>query len=198
MREPSEIVETIREIPEALYSTDIPWAYLESAFEDWEKYHGSVDFNPDFQRGHVWTKGQQIHFMENWLRGLVQGPGRVLQFNCPTWQRDKPTGDLPTGVQCIDGLQRLTAARAFMAGEIKPFGFSLEELAQTQYRLKNHLLFRFTVKVHEFTHRKDILQYYLDINSGGTPHSDDELKRVRDLLAGEEVGQKLPKTEVTK
>ena len=28
-----------------------------------------LQFNPDFQRGHVWTEGQQIAFMEFLLKG---------------------------------------------------------------------------------------------------------------------------------
>jgi len=39
------------------------------------------------------------------------------------------------------------------------------------------------VAIHGFTKRSDLLNHYLSINSGGTPHSAEELDRVRALLA---------------
>lgn len=36
--------------------------------------------------------------------------------------------------------------------------------------------------IHTFTRRADLLQHYLDLNTGGTPHSAEEIARVRGLL----------------
>ena len=49
---------------------------------------------------------------------------KTILFNCPGWTMSQSAGgDIPLKTfQCIDGLQRLTAVRKFMAGEIKIFG----------------------------------------------------------------------------
>lgn len=39
-----------------------------------------------------------------------------------------------------------------------------------------------TLKVYDFQYRKDLLKFYLDINGGGTPHSQYELNRVKGML----------------
>ncbi|MEN1450680.1 hypothetical protein, partial [Pseudomonas aeruginosa] len=39
------------------------------------------------------------------------------------------------------------------------------------------------IAIHDFTRRADLLDNYLSINAGGTPHSADEIERVRGLLA---------------
>ncbi|EJH4818704.1 hypothetical protein LDZ95_23610 [Pseudomonas aeruginosa] len=39
------------------------------------------------------------------------------------------------------------------------------------------------IAIHDFTRRADLLDHYLSINAGGTPHSADEIERVRGLLA---------------
>ena len=67
-----------------------------------------MDLSPDFQRGHVWTEAQQEAFMAHVLEGGSPG---VIRWNT--------IGNPTLGVQCIlDGLQRLTACRAWLAGKI--------------------------------------------------------------------------------
>lgn len=50
------------------YEVDIPLNYLErtlqSYIEDW-----GLEMNPDFQRGNVWTREQQIAYVEFFFRG---------------------------------------------------------------------------------------------------------------------------------
>ena len=89
--------------------------------------HG-VDINPDFQRGHIWTEAQQVAYIENVLRRIVDESGLTIRFNCPTWREAKLSGDLPDQVVCIDGLQRLTAIRKFISKELPIFGLEYELL----------------------------------------------------------------------
>ncbi|MEY2161403.1 DUF262 domain-containing protein [Rhodanobacter sp. FW106-PBR-LB-2-11] len=141
-----------------------------------------VELEPDFQRGHVWSTDQQRHFIENVLRGVVDQAGLALRFNAPAWDH-APTGDLGATVQCVDGLQRLTAVRRFLAGEVKPFGLPVQVFDATPFQVTGASnRFRFRVMVYTFQNRADLLQHYLDLNGGGTPHSDAELERVRVLL----------------
>lgn len=64
----------------------------------------------EFQRGHVWTKAQQIAYIEYFLKGGISG--RDLYFNHPDWYH-KSEGNYHDYV-CVDGLQRITAVRRFM------------------------------------------------------------------------------------
>jgi hypothetical protein len=47
------------------------------------------------------------------------------------------------------------------------------------------LEFRFQMKVCCLPTRAEVLRWYLAINAGGTPHTPEELARVRELLAAE-------------
>lgn len=168
----------IRPMPKAKYEVEYGLAFLE---EGLAMFAGGATLNlvPDFQRGHVWTQEQQERWIEALLRGAISSSGRLIQFNAPAWN-NAPTGDLSSEVTCVDGLQRLTAARRFMNGEIRAFGYTAAELDGTSFSPKR---FRMIFSVHEFQQREDLLQYYLDLNAGGTPHRQEEIDRVRDLLA---------------
>lgn len=155
------------------------FSYLEQwlALEAEAVEHG-VDINPDFQRGHIWTESQQVAYIENVLRRIVDESGLTIRFNCPTWRETKLSGDLPDQVVCIDGLQRLTAIRKFISKELPIFGLEYELLPMRVILRDLQLV----IKMYDFQDRKDLLKFYLDINGGGTPHSKEELDRVRQLM----------------
>ncbi|MDD5191477.1 MAG: DUF262 domain-containing protein, partial [Dehalococcoidales bacterium] len=142
--------------------------YVEKALEDFEKADG-LELIPDFQRGHVWTREQQERWIEAVIRGAISSAGLTLQFNAPNWNQldNKEKGDLPPQITCIDGLQRLTAIRLFVAGKINAFGLTVDKFAGTSYDIRRY---RFKVAIHEFKNRAEVLDYYLDLNAGGTPH----------------------------
>lgn len=179
----AELDAIVRPLATAKYEVDYDWSGCERMLEWLAEGTGQpVELIPDFQRGHVWTAAQQQHFIENVLRGVVGQAGLTLRFNAPSWDH-APTGDLSAQVVCIDGLQRLTAVRRFLQGEVKPFGFTVHQLSSTRYGVLTHSVrFRFRVAVHTFQDRTELLQHYLDINAGGTPHSESEIDRVRGLL----------------
>lgn len=162
------------------YTCDTEWRSIQRTFDRYAEDYGMVDLNPDFQRGHVWTEQQQLHYIENALRGIVPAPAFVIQLNCPNWDTDDYIGDLPKGFQCIDGLQRLTAVQKFINGEIKPFGLTIPDLEYSSFSIKS--MYRFRVEVFSFQNKSELLQHYIDINSGGTPHSAEEIERVKNLL----------------
>lgn len=177
----------VRPMPTAAYTSDWIISGLEKTLErmalDQQEAGGSFELEPDFQRGHVWTGAQRAAFIESLLR--QSAPVRIL-FNCPGWSRSSRgsggPGDIPENTfQCIDGLQRLTAVRKFMAGEFTVFGgLSAQDLKGSPFDLGRY---RLQMAVYEFTSRADLLGFYLRLNEGGTPHSPEELARVRELLA---------------
>lgn len=183
-REPSAkelaLTSIIKPLQTAKWQCDFRWDGLGDSIASMAADYGDLEMCPDFQRGHVWSPEQQIHFIENCLRGVVATNGYLIQFNSPSWGDEGADTDLDPGLQCLDGLQRFTAVTEFVKGNIKPFGLDLAELANTQFSPKRMYM---KVAVHGFTRRADLLEHYLAINAGGTPHSSEEIERVQNLLS---------------
>lgn len=163
----------IPQFPRAHYEVDVAWRYVEETLTSWSDTTdgmGGLDLSPDYQRAHVWTREQQVAYVEYQLRGGEVGKNIV--FNSPDWGHGykRPT-------ELIDGKQRLEAVRAFLRGEFPVFGHLFSEYAD---KLPQGLTFRFRVCTLES--RAEVLQLYLNINAGGTPHTPEELDRVRALL----------------
>ncbi|MPQ69431.1 DUF262 domain-containing protein [Pseudomonas sp. MWU12-2323] len=175
-----QLLTIINPLRTAKWQADYRWSSIEQNLAGLGNDYGGLELIPDFQRGHVWTVEQQVHFIENCLRGVVASSGYLIQFNCTSWSDDDSGTDLPPGLQCVDGLQRYTAITQFVKGEVLPFGLSAGDLAGTLFDPKR---FHMKVAIHDFTKRADLLEHYLSINAGGTPHSAEEISRVRDLLA---------------
>ena len=165
---------------------------LDQLARDASSQGGELELNPDFQRGHVWTQAKQAAFMEAVIRGTAP---LTIRFNCPAWNGSLENGLVeglnPHSVLCVDGLQRLTAMRDFVAGKFKVFGrYSMEDLEDTSFSF-NRMGAMWTMEMFNIASRADLLQFYLDLNSGGVVHTDDELARVGQLLA-EAKGETVP------
>jgi len=153
----------------------ISWKRIELFLKDeadWSDMTIDEMLNPEFQRGHVWTEDQQISYVEHVLK---EGKtGKDIYFNCKGWDKKN---DRAEPKYCVDGLQRITAARRFMNNEISIFGgqWKAEDL---QY-IPQHA--SFVICDMDFQTEEDVLQWYLDINSTGLEHTQEELDRVRDM-----------------
>lgn len=169
----------IQPVRDPHYTVDVSLNYLEKQLEFFADGYG-LNLDPDFQRGHVWTIEQRERYAEGLLRGTVGASLRVIQFNCPHWDDDHG-GDLPNEMQIIDGLQRLTTIRMFVAGQIKAFGMRIEEFAGSRFDPLRGL-YGLKFAVYTYTSRAELLRYYLSLNDGGTPHAPEEIARVRALL----------------
>lgn len=171
----------VRPLPNHIWSADYPLKNLDQAIEDFAKDWGGVNLTPDFQRGHVWTRQQQERFVESLLRGALPSSSLLVQFNCPHWDHDQVVTDLPREIQCIDGLQRITALRRFMNREIRAFNMVVDDFSGSSFDI-GRTIYAVKFAMHAFARRADLLQYYIDLNAGGTPHSQEEIARVRELL----------------
>jgi hypothetical protein len=154
------------------YEVDIPLQYLEDRVRR-DIAEVGLDIDPDFQRAHVWTRDKQIAFMEYLLRGGHSS--RVLYFNCGGWM-DTFKGPYVL----VDGKQRLEAARAFLRNDIPAFGIYCRDFT-------DDLTLGVTLRWHvnDLKTRREVLQWYLDLNAGGVVHTQEELDKVRELLAKE-------------
>lgn len=135
-----------------------------------EKY--ALQLNPDFQRGHVWTEDQQIRFVEYFLRG---GDVQPIRFNHNDWMNFKRKDQ---EMVCVDGLQRLTALMKFMNNLLPVFGGYFKN------DLENFTHFNFDIKIsiNNLKDRKEVLNWYIELNEGGTVHTKEEIDRVKSLL----------------
>jgi hypothetical protein len=163
----------IKQIPHSAYTVSVSWD--ESPFyinRYVEKYN--LDVDPDFQRGYVWTDFQKIKYIE-W--GLMGGKsGMDIYFNHPNWM-----GSFNGQMLLIDGKQRLSAVFDFLDNKFPIFDncFYNHYLDRMSYNVS------FNFNVCKMSTRKQILEWYLAMNSGGSIHTEKELEKVQDLLEKE-------------
>lgn len=163
----------IPQFPTARYEVDVSWRSIESQLESWDERSdgmGGLDLDPDFQRAHVWTRAQQVAYIEYQLMGGEVG--KQIIFNSPDWGYSYKA---PT--QLVDGKQRLEAVRSFIRGDFQVFGYFCSAF---QDKIPTNLVLKF--RVCTLKTRAEVLRLYLNINAGGTPHTKEELDRVRALL----------------
>lgn len=172
----------IKQYPSCHYKIDVGLDFLEEqvAHLATDYMGGKVILNPDFQRGHVWTEEQQISYVEYMLKNPERGHTTTITFNNASFHSTNPK--LDPNLYCIDGLQRYTALVRFMNNEIKAFGTYLDEFEDKVLLLRR---FKVQVAVFQFETRKEMLEYYLMFNNGGTVHTKEELDRVYKLLEKE-------------
>ena len=159
------------------YEVNIPFRYLKSNIYTYVNEYG-LQMIPDFQRGHVWNEQQQIDYVEFFFR---QGKtGRIIYFNSPNWMCRR-TNDYNDFV-LVDGLQRLTALLRFENNEIPIFDNYYKDFEDEPDFTDYSLLFN----VNNLQTKKEVLKWYLELNSGGVIHTEEELNRVRKMLENED------------
>ncbi len=172
-------LKNIPRYPTTNYSVTIAWNDLDHILCKYRDDY-QLDLNPDFQRGHVWTQDQKERYVEHLLMGGQSG--KDIYFNAPGWD----AGFIEPGkMVCVDGLQRITAAQGFMMGEIKAFNHYINQFGEQgqQEYVKRYIGNRcwFNLHIGSFIKQSEILNWYIMFNSGGTPHNQEEIDRVRKL-----------------
>jgi hypothetical protein len=81
----------------------------------------------------------------------------------------------------VDGLQRITAVLMFLHNEIPAFGVYRKEWEGRLSMTGPDFIF----VVNDLPTREKVLKWYLNMNSGGTVHTEAELDKVRELLREE-------------
>jgi hypothetical protein len=156
------------------YEINISWKFLEKWLLAYQEHPG-IDLNPDFQRFHVWTRSQQIAYVEYCLR---DGKGsRLILWNCQDW--DSLSGKYP--ITLVDGKQRVEAVRAFLRDDIPVFGSY-----RSEYTDRLSITTSMVFNINALKTKAEVLQWYLEINSGGTVHTQEDLAKVRLMLQQEQ------------
>lgn len=150
-----------------LYSIDMPLLSLKEWLTSMEEWMG-LSLNPPFQRGYVWTNEQKSRYVEYLLS--VGYSGIELHWNCPGWSI------MPTGaMEIVDGKQRLSAVLDFLNNKIAAFGYNFSQMDG-----KPHIHARFKIKIADFEDPLDVANWYLALNTGGTYHTEEDIKIARD------------------
>ena len=155
---------------------------LDHLTRDVERYieEYKLQLNPDFQRGHVWNEEKQIAYIEFLLRGGQSA--KNIYFNMPHWMSWRSeTFDETNCMVLVDGKQRLEAIRKSINSEIPVFGNTYEKYEDKRYIRSTCLDFY----VNDLVTRKEVLQWYLDLNTGGVVHTKTEIDKVKRLLENE-------------
>lgn len=168
---------SFRQIPQMSrpgYAVDQSLDMLLETIQNYQaKQIAPLNMEPDFQRIHVWTPDQRTRYVEFILRG--GNSSRDIYFNCSGWM-----GSYEGPFELVDGKQRLSACIGFMEGKVSIFGgYHLDDYDGKPFGV--------TLRFHinSLKTRKEVLQWYLDINEGGVVHTPDELNKVRELLEAE-------------
>ena len=160
------------------YEGNFTMPTLVRRIKEWEKEE-FLEMNPDFQRGNVWTEEQKIAYIEFLIKGGKTG--LTFYFNNKHWTNCK---EPQKGIfVCVDGLQRITAITDFVENRIKAFGYYFNEYEDKEIFSRRYMELK--VNINDLQTREEVLQLYLDFNTGGTVHSDEEIIRVRELLEKE-------------
>ena len=159
------------------YRVDVPWSSVEDQLKSYERdacvFRQTFEIDPDFQRGHVWDRTKQIRYVEYVLRKGVGA--RDIFFNSPGWMQQEVAGGR---FVLVDGKQRLEAVRSFLRGEFPACGGFYSDFTD---RLPHEASFVF--RINDLPDDAAVLRWYLDLNSGGVAHSQEELDRVATMLA---------------
>lgn len=157
------------------YAVDMGISHLQNWInemtEDW-----GLKLDPDFQRGHVWTEEQQTKYVEFLLRGGKTGLD--VYFNSPSWHIQVPDGAYNEFV-CVDGLQRITAIMKFQSNDLKVFGLYYNEFEGDP----REVITRISIRINDLQYERDVLQWYIEMNEGGTPHTKEEIQKVKDMVS---------------
>lgn len=166
------------------YSINVSWSSLELTLHAFGQ-GVALDMDPDYQREHVWTEAQQVAYCEFILRGGRSG--KDIRWNCPGWQR-KASNGREGPMELVDGKQRIEAVRRFQRDEIRVFGSLFSEFTDSPRMIHTGFVFI----VNDLETRAEVLDWYLGLNAGGTPHTPEEIARVRELLGKCVKGKETP------
>lgn len=165
------------------YIVDYGLGSLERVFNKYADDYGSFEYNPDFQRGHVWSLDQQIAYIESLAMNILSAQQKTITLNCPEFSRNFKDKDSDLdGFVIIDGLQRAAACIDFYNGKFKIFGsLYYDDLLMSKYSLKRVTM---KIQVYSYQYKSEVLEHYLLFNRGGVVHSDSEIRRVEVMLEG--------------
>lgn len=134
-----------------------------------------VDFNPSYQRGLVWDLADEQKLIESIFNRVDIGKFVFIHLGYST----------NIGYEILDGKQRLTALYRFYTDQFKYKGYYYSELPWKLKYIFEDTSVAVAVTGKENLAEKDILNYFLKLNTSGKPmdvsHLDKIEKRFKEL-----------------
>lgn len=131
-----------------------------------------VDLNPTFQRGDVWTEYQQVQFVGFVLKGGHTSPIFL--------DRQNESG------KCVmvDEKQRITALIKFLSNELIVFKDETDDVGVIYSDIKSQIGYniRIDLVLNTLSNEDDVIQWFIDLNEGGTYMSKEHLTKVKQML----------------
>lgn len=130
---------------------------------------------PTWQREEVWTTEQKISFVEGIFLGFGTG---FLVVNGREWVGDEGTPALMAG-WLIDGQQRVSAIRDFLAGNYPIFGSTYWADIPRAQQVRRFLNEPFPqMEIVYIGHEPTLKDLYYRLNRGGAVHTDADMLRL--------------------
>jgi len=164
-------------IPTGSYCVTSDLSYLKETFDRYIEELG-LNLDPDFQRQHVWNDAQRIKYVEFIIQGGKTPP---IYLNHENWM-----GSFEGDFVIVDGKQRITSLLMFLNNEFPVF--TLLDPDKKGYFAKNfsYVNGNIDVAINNLPTKKQVLQWYLQMNRGNIAHTEEELQKVEELLNAEQ------------
>lgn len=168
-----------KEIPQAIQAGNWECMYtilsFVNAIETWKKE--GLQMNPDFQRGHVWSKNQKVEFINSMLEGKIKS-SNVIYLNNNKWQNYE--ANYKEEFYCVDGLQRSTAIIDFYHNRIAYKNkYYLDDFEDKRFLLRTSFI---KININSLKYKHQVLEWYLQLNTMGKAHTKEEINKVKDML----------------
>lgn len=159
-------------VPDCTYHVNVSLGHLLDSINQY-----GIDLDPDYQRGHVWTEEQEQKFVGALLENYKAIPPFWFNWTSKEYHRDSS--------EIVDGKQRINSCIRWLKGEIHavcPCGIEVEYRELDKVSLRG--LATYVTMNWNFVElsRKEVMQFYLRLNNGGTIHTPAELDKVRRLV----------------
>lgn len=137
-------------------------------------YSFGVNFEPEYQRGYVWTLEDKIALIDSIFSNVEIGKFAFVENDNQKYAETKLTYEI------LDGKQRLSTLCEFYEGRFTYNGYTYRELSDNDRRhIKNY-----PVSVAELEHatERQILLYFIKLNTHGRAMDMNHLNKVKEML----------------
>lgn len=137
-------------------------------------YHFGIDFDPDYQRGYVWTQEDKELLLDSIFKNIDIGKFVFIRLSDFEWMKRN------FGYEILDGKQRLSTLIEFYENKLAYKGKYYNDLSdRDKWAFKNHIV---SVAEVDETDKKTVLKYFLMLNRTGKAMEETHLKVVEDML----------------
>lgn len=149
-----------------------------------QEARADLNHDVDFQRGYVWSLQQKQELILSWLKELPIGTFYINKINPYSQGEDNIEQLQELDGVLFDGKQRLTTIISFLKMEF-PVAYQGKELYAKDFSknvINRALSCNVNVCETSFDNKLDLVRYYLDINTSGTPHSRDDIEKAKEIV----------------